>query len=154
MVPHVLDVRFSSALTTLLLLAVAAEEGPPVMSSTQLAERLGTNPSLVRKLVASLAKAGLVESVMGRAGGAKLARSPQDIPLAEVYLCAVGDKPLWTCRPEAEHECLVSTHAAGYFERLTERAEQAVLRTLSGQTLADALREMRCSSHARPEPLK
>lgn len=154
MVLHVLDVRFSSALTTLLFLAVAAEEGSALVSSTQLAERLGTNPSLVRKMVASLAKEGLVESVMGRTGGTRLARTPQDIPLTEVYLCAVGDKPLWTCRPEGEHEYQVSTRAAAYFERLTERAEQAVLRTLGDQTLADALHEMRCSEHSQPEPRK
>jgi hypothetical protein len=43
-----LDVGFSSALKAMLLLGYAEEEGSPVLSSTQLARSLKTNPSLVR----------------------------------------------------------------------------------------------------------
>ncbi|MEU6646880.1 Rrf2 family transcriptional regulator [Saccharomonospora sp. NPDC046836] len=138
-----LDIRFSSALKALLLLAVAAEDGSPILSSAQLAEGLNTNPSLVRKLLVPLVRAGLVESAKGRAGGARLARPAQDITLAEIYRCSVGDKPLWACRPEGEHVCLVTAHTGEYFARLTEQAEQAVLGALGDQTLADSLRELR-----------
>ncbi|MFC9427599.1 RrF2 family transcriptional regulator [Streptomyces sp. NPDC056987] len=147
-----LDVRFSSALTTLVFLGVAAEEGIAVVSSSQLAEHLNTNPSLVRKLLAPLVRDGLVDSVKGRTGGARLARSPQDIPLAEVYVSVIGDKPLWTCRPEGQHTCQVSAHTAGYFAQLTERAEQAVLTTLGDQTLANAMHELRCTDHHHTRP--
>jgi Rrf2 family transcriptional repressor of oqxAB len=139
----VLDIRFSSALKVLLFLAVAAERGSPVLSSAQLAEGLDANPSLVRKLLVPLVRERLVESVKGRAGGTKLARPAEAITLAEVYRCAVGDKPLWACRPESQHVCLETTHTSDYFARLTEQAEQAVLGALGDQTLADGLRELR-----------
>lgn len=138
-----LDIRFSSALKVLLFLAVAAESGSPVLSSAQLAEGLDANPSLVRKLLVPLVREGLVESVKGRAGGTKLARPAEDVTLAEVYRSAVGDKPLWACRPESQHVCLGTAHTSDYFARLTEQAEQAVLGALGAQTLADGLRELR-----------
>lgn len=64
-----LDVRFSSALKAMLLLGHAEEEGSPVLSSTQLARSLDTNPSLVRKLMVPLVRDGLVASIKGRSGG-------------------------------------------------------------------------------------
>ncbi|MFJ2178411.1 RrF2 family transcriptional regulator [Streptomyces sp. NPDC087851] len=138
-----LDVRFSSALKVLLFLAVAAETDSPVVSSAQLAEQLDANPSLVRKLLVPLVREGLVTSVKGRAGGTRLARPAEDVTLAEVYRCVVGDKPLWACRPESQHVCLVTAHMNDYFTRLTEQAEQAVLGAFTDQTLADGLRELR-----------
>lgn len=138
-----LDIRFSSALQAMLYLAVAAEGDSPTTSSAQLAKALGTNPSLVRKLLVPLGARGLIVSTKGRSGGTRLSRPPAEITLAEIYRCAVGEKPLWACRPEGAHVCLVTTNAASYFAELTAEAERAVLESLGYRTLADALREMR-----------
>ena len=139
----VLDVRFSRALQAMLFLALAAEDGSATLSSPELARRLSTNPSLVRKLLAPLTSAGLVGCVKGRGGGAYLARPAEEITLAEIYRCAVGDKPLWACSPEGEHVCLVTAHAAEYFAALTAEAEDAVLAALGDRTLADSMGELR-----------
>lgn len=138
-----LDIRFSSALQAMLFLAVATEDGSPKLSSAQLAEGLGANPSLVRKLLVPLVRDGLVVCAKGRAGGSRLARPAEEITLAEIYRCAVGDKPLWACRPESEHVCLVTANATEYFAKLTAEAEQAVLDALGDRTLADGVRELR-----------
>lgn len=138
-----LDIRFSSALQAMLYLAAAAEGDNPTVSSGRLAEALGTNASVVRKLLVPLGVHGLVESSRGRSGGARLARPAGEITLAEIYRCAVGEKPLWACRPESEHVCPVTTNAAEYFARLTAEVEGAVLQSLGYRTLTDALREMR-----------
>ncbi len=140
---NVLDIRFSSALQAMLALAVAAEDESPVLSSAQLAEMLETNPSLVRKMLAPLVQDGLVVCTKGRSGGSRLARPAAEITLAEIYRCAVGDKPLWACRPEGEHACLVTANAAEYFAGLTGEAEQAVLGALGDRTLAGGVRELR-----------
>ncbi|WP_226352574.1 MULTISPECIES: Rrf2 family transcriptional regulator [unclassified Pseudonocardia] len=138
-----LDIRFSRALQAMLYLAAAAEGDGSTVSSGRLAEALGTNPSLVRRLLVPLGAAGLVESTRGRSGGARLARPAGEITLAEIHRCAVGEKPLWACSPETEHVCPVTPHAAAYFAGLTADVEQAVQASLEGRTLADALREMR-----------
>jgi Rrf2 family transcriptional repressor of oqxAB len=139
----VLDIRFSSALQAMLFLAVAAERGEPATSSGRLAEALGTNPSLVRKLLVPLGTGGLIASTRGRGGGTRLSRPAGEITLAEIYRCSVGEKPLWACRPEGEHVCLDTGNAARYFAELTAEAERAVLESLGHRTLADAVDEMR-----------
>lgn len=142
----VLDIRFSSALKAMLVLAVAAEEESPypsTLSSAQLADLLGTNPSLVRKLLVPLVRNGLVESAKGRAGGARLAKPASEITLAEIYRCSVGDKPLWACRPDGSPTCEVTANAAEYFTRLSAATERAALDVLEGRTLADSVAEVR-----------
>ncbi|MFC7343471.1 RrF2 family transcriptional regulator [Saccharopolyspora griseoalba] len=139
---NVLDIRFCRALQVMIRLAVAAEGESAVLSSTRFAEELGTNPSLVRKLLVPLAAGGLVVSTKGRGGGAKLARPAEEITLAEIYRCAVGDKPLWAS-PDCEHVCETTANATRYFADLTAEAEQAVLASLGDRTLADSVREFR-----------
>jgi len=138
-----LDVTFSSALKAMLLLGHAEEEGGLVLSSTQLARSLNTNPSLVRKLMVPLVQDGLVASIKGRNGGVRLGRPADQITLGEIYRSSIGDKPLWAPRPEGPRECLVTNHSAEYFVRLTHETEVAVLGVLAGRTLADSLDELR-----------
>jgi Rrf2 family transcriptional repressor of oqxAB len=144
-----LDIRFSSALRILLFLAFAAGEGPGVLSSAQLAEALDTSPSLVRRMLIPLVRAGLVESTRGRTGGTRLARPAGDITLAEIYRCSIGDKPLWACRPETGQTCLPPANTAQYFNGLTARAEDAVLSALGEETLADSLAAVWGSARVR-----
>src|ERR1700733_11103300 len=147
-----LDVRFSSALKAMLLLGHAEEESSPVLTSTQLARSLNTNPSLVRKLMVPLVRDALVASVKGRGGGVRLGRPADQITLGEIYRSSIGDKPLWAPRAEGPRECLVTNHSAQYFARLTDETEAAVLCALEGRTLADRLDELRAIDQAGAAP--
>ena len=62
------------------------------LNSDELAWSIGTNPSMVRRILASLSKAGLVVSQPGPSGGAELARDPRHVTLLEV-LRAVELRP-------------------------------------------------------------
>lgn len=75
--------RLSLALHTLSHMA-----GDPnrVRTSADIAEHAGTNPVVVRRVLGRLREEGLLISVKGHAGGWKLARLPQEITLADVYL--------------------------------------------------------------------
>src|SRR5258707_10197787 len=112
-----LDLRFSSALKAMLLLGHAEEQGSPVLSSSQLARRLNTNPTLVRKLMVPLVQDALVASIKGRGGGVRLGRSADQITLGEIYNSSVGDKPRGAPRPEGPRECLDITHSPPYCVR-------------------------------------
>jgi DNA-binding IscR family transcriptional regulator len=50
-----------------------------------LAASVNTSPSFVRRTLAKLSKAGLVETATGKAGACWLARSAKDISLLDVY---------------------------------------------------------------------
>jgi Rrf2 family transcriptional repressor of oqxAB len=143
-----IDVRFPTALQLMLNLALAHAEGVAQLSSTQLAGSLGTNPSLVRKLLSPLAGAGLVRSSFGRDGGIRLSRPAEAITLREVYCAVLGEKSLWTPRA-VPHQCVVSSNIERYFVDLAAKADDAVLRTLEHKTLADSLSELRRLDAAR-----
>ncbi len=75
--------RLSLALHTLSHMA----GGPGrVRTSSDIADHAGTNPVVVRRVLGHLRKAGLLTSEKGHAGGWRLARAPEDITLADVYL--------------------------------------------------------------------
>src|SRR5882757_1682371 len=141
-------VRFPTALQLMLNLALAHAEGIAQLNSTQLAGALGTNPSLVRKLLSPLANAGLVRSSFGRDGGIRLGRPAEAITLREIYSAVLGEKSLWAPRA-VPHQCLVSSNVERYFGDLAAKADDAVLRTLEHKTLADTLSELRILDAAR-----
>lgn len=55
------------------------------VTSDELAESIGTNAVVVRRVLARLKDAGLVESRRGVGGGTVLARDPQLINLRQAY---------------------------------------------------------------------
>ena len=55
-------------------------------TSGDIAEHAGTNPVVVRRVLGRLRNAGLLTSEKGHAGGWRLARPPENITLADVYL--------------------------------------------------------------------
>ena len=137
-----IDIRFPTALHLMLSLALAHTEGVEQLSSSELANGLGANPSLVRKLLVPLASAGLVHATYGCDGGIRLGRSAKSITLREIYSAVIGEKSLWAPR-SVPHRCLVSSNVERYFVGLATNADNAVLKTLEHKTLADSLAELR-----------
>lgn len=76
------NLRFSTAIEVLVLMAVEPEK---YRTSQTLAGALGTNPVVVRRVLAALSRAELVASVKGPSGGTRLARGPKQITLRDVY---------------------------------------------------------------------
>jgi Rrf2 family transcriptional repressor of oqxAB len=138
-----IDIRFPTALQMMLSLALAQEEPVTHLSSSQLAQSLGANPSFVRKLLVPLVQDGIVESIMGKSGGVRLARTPDQITLRDIYRSIVMDKKIWTPRTGIPHKCVVSSNVRGYFEELIDDAEEAVLSMLGRRTLLESLTELR-----------
>lgn len=138
-----IDVRFPTALQMMLSLALAQAEGVDRLSSAQLAEGVGSNPTFVRRLLAPLTQAGLVRSAMGRDGGVSLGAGAAAITLGEIYKAIMGDKKLWTGRSDIPHRCLVSCNVEQFFGNLADEVDESVLRLLGTRTLANALLELR-----------
>ena len=138
-----IDVRFPTALQMLLSLALAQAEGVERLSSADLAEGVGSNPTFVRRLLVPLMQAGLVRSAMGRDGGVSLSVDAAAITLDEIYKATMGDKRLWTGRSDIPHRCLVSCNVEQFFGSLADEVDESVVRLLGRRTLADALLELR-----------
>lgn len=83
-----MNTQFAVAVHILTFLETQA--GQPATSEL-IASSVNTNPSLIRRLLTVLAKAGLTKAQMGTGGGTLLAKNARDISLLAVYLAIVGD---------------------------------------------------------------
>ena len=121
--------RLSLALHTLSHMA-----GDPgrVRTSVEIAEHAGTNPVVVRRVLGRLREAGLLRSEKGHAGGWRLAHSPKDITLADVYL-ALEERLVASDEPDHIPTCSVE-HAlqkrvAGILNNVEENLIQRLAET-------------------------
>jgi Rrf2 family transcriptional regulator, repressor of oqxAB len=137
-----IDVRFPTALQIMLSLALAEQQSVSHLSSKQLAESLGANPSFVRRLLVPLVQNKLLSSQMGKAGGVRLARPAAEITLRDIYCTVVADTKIWAPRTGIPHRCLVSSNVQGYFQELIDDTQGAILTMLGQRTLLQALTEL------------
>ncbi|MDX1951981.1 MAG: Rrf2 family transcriptional regulator [Verrucomicrobiota bacterium] len=113
--------RFAMAVHVLAVLAY--QEGDRV-TSHDLAGSVNTNPVIVRRLLLSLQRAGLVETTKG--AGSRLSRSPKRINLAEIYR-AVEEEEAFVLPPNRPNEeCPVGQWVQESLQEAFAAAESAL----------------------------
>ena len=109
-----------------------------------MAQDLKAHAVFVRRVLAQLVRAEIVEAREGRAGGYRLARSEDNITLAEVYQAVkVPDtttKDTICCNG-------VSTHVQNVLDEIGVEGERRLLEVLSHHTLASVLERVDISRH-------
>lgn len=75
-----MDTKFAVAIHSMIFIS----ESEKAMTSDTLAGTLNTNPSYVRRILASLVKAGMISSA-SKTKGCALLKDPEDISLTEIY---------------------------------------------------------------------
>lgn len=151
---RMIDHRFPTALQIMQTLVHADAFGSnKFISSARFATFIGTNPTLIRKLLLDLVQHGLVGSQMGRAGGVRLARSPDEITLQHIASAVTSKKRLWTARADLPPVCYVSSNFADYFEGLASAADEVVAGFLASKTLTQSYLELRHAARARKTAL-
>jgi Rrf2 family protein len=124
-------------------LAGLAYRGGKETVSADLAGSVNTSPSFVRRVLAKLSKAGLVETRTGPAGSSRLARKAKDISLRDIYR-AVGAPKAIAIHHYAELKCCpVSCHIKEALGRAQGSAQTALEASLAEISLADVLRDIR-----------
>ena len=134
------DLRFATSVHVMIYLANAARAGDGLMSSSVLAEGLNANPALIRKLLGPLVQSGLVETVQGKAGGARLAKAAKHITLKDIYM-ASSDREIAFCRENINNKCPISTKMKKVFSNIADGMESAVHHHLAQTTLEKLLKE-------------
>ncbi len=125
--------RFALAVHALVLLA----RMPSPATSAVLAGSVNAHATCVRKVLAPLARAGLVEAFEGRDGGYRLTRSAAEISLDEIYL-AVAREPLLPPNPAAANpRCPISVAMGPALAEIAKEAEARFQEALARRTLAD-----------------
>ncbi|QKK03991.1 MAG: SUF system Fe-S cluster assembly regulator [Pseudomonadota bacterium] len=116
------------------LLAELARRPDACLPASRLAESTGLETPTVAKVLKTLARAGLVNSVRGVNGGYRLAAGPKEISVARIVRAMEGPIALTECGLEpglCSHESDCSLR--GNWQRIGRAVESA----LAGLSLAD-----------------
>ena len=121
------------ALRALVYLARDADSGE-LVTADRISAEAAVPRRLLARVMAKLARAGLVESSEGRGGGSRLARPPEELTLRdaveavegpfEITHCIMHQRPCGEGRPCALHDAW-------------SKGQNAILEHLGTQTLAD-----------------
>ena len=128
--------RFPVAVHILVALVTKRTEW---LNSESLAWSIGTNASMVRRVLAALKRAGLVACQAGIAGGATLAIHPERITLLDVYQAVKLKSNIGVHKPNPE--CPMGAVIDGPLQAGLDESEEAVNGVLSGKTIAGVTEE-------------
>jgi DNA-binding IscR family transcriptional regulator len=138
--------RFPVAVHALIYLAHKGADRPErAVSSASLALSMPTNPVVVRRVTALLAKAGLIETRAGASGGAWLAMRPSAISLDRVLKAVHGCAHLG-CPPPGAKDCPVGQRIPRVVAAAIEAADRAAHERLSRITVAHLLEEVEAAA--------
>jgi Rrf2 family protein len=134
------NLQFSIAVHVMAALACRRPEG---VTSAHLAESVNTSPSFVRRTLAKLSKAGLVETATGKAGACWLGRDARKISLLDIYQ-AVGAPKAFSVHSYTEQKaCAVSCHIKTALEKALAKTQKAMESSLAEISLARIVSDMK-----------
>lgn len=129
-----MNTRF--AVATHILTVLQAQGGVPA-TSEYIAGSVNTNPSLVRRLLSQLARAGLTVARMGTGGGALLARPAGEITLLDVYRAVDEESDVIPIHQAPNPQCPVGRNIQQVLEQRIDAAERALFAELARTTIAE-----------------
>jgi Rrf2 family protein len=138
------NLRFSVALHILTLLAA---KGTGLLTSEEIAASVDTNPVVIRRVMASLRQSGLVESRPGVNGGWRLKKTADAITLCKVFE-SVREDDLLSMHAHPNPHCPIGGHIRDSLQGVFAEAEKALHGSLSKQTVADVLEDVRARANS------
>ena len=111
--------------------------------SAELASSVNTSPSFVRRTLAKLSRAGLVETATGKAGACWLARDAKAISLRDIYEAVDAPKAFSIHHYTEQKACPVSCHIKDALEKALQKTQQAMEATLDDITLAQIISQVK-----------
>jgi len=127
---------FSLSLQALVILAKHSSTCP----SSDIATYMQSEATLLRRILAVLARERIIETREGREGGYRLSKSPDLITLAEVYTALQLDEARCSGMTEATGENQFGMAMKSVMYEITSEIDQSVLNKLSQYTIADLLK--------------
>ncbi len=124
---------FSMSVHALALLA----QNQDGYSSSYIASSVNTHAVFLRRVLKRLVEIGFIETREGRDGGYRLAKSPEDIFLSDVYKAMEMERALAPSPAEPNPLCPLGSGMPSVFDAIANEAEQAILKTLQRYTVAD-----------------
>ena len=131
--------RFSLAVHLLCLMAQTPDDR---LTSEYMAISTGTNAVVVRRLLATLRRAGLVTARRAGGGGWQLARPATEVSLSAVHQAVVQPETPRMHRNEPHPDCPVGREVRHALSGIYRLADEAIDRELEPHTIAALLDEI------------
>jgi Rrf2 family protein len=135
------NVQFSIAVHIMAGLACGCDTAG--VTSGHLAESVNTSPSFVRRTLAKLSKAGLVETATGKAGACWLAKDAKKISLLDIYKAVDAPKAFAIHNYSEQKECFVSCHIKTALEKALAKTQKAMEASLAEISLAQIVSDVK-----------
>jgi Rrf2 family protein len=139
------NTQLSVATHILIVLARAPEAHEPkegLVCSEVIAHSIDTNPVVVRRIVADLARAGLVVSYPGKGGGLALGRSPEAITLLQVHEAVCDGSVVGFKAHPPNAACPLGASMADAIASVFGEVERSIRAQLAATTLAALVRQV------------
>ena len=135
-----MDTKFSVAVHVLIMIS----ESPNPLNSDQMAASVGTNASYVRKILALLKKAEIVDGHRG-ISGYSLTVAPEQLTLLQIYQVVMekSNIHLLDIHQNPSDQCIVGRHIRPALTETFTDIEDVFARSLAGKTLADCIADIR-----------
>ena len=144
-----MDTKFSVAVHVLILIS----ESPTPINSEQMAESVGTNASYIRKILALLKKAEIVDSHRG-ISGYSLTIAPDKLTLLQIYQAVTeeGKPHLLDIHQNPSDRCVVGQRIKPVLTGMFADIEAAFADFLRGKNLADCIASIRAELDRTGQP--
>lgn len=131
--------QFAFAVHALSLLAAHPEKS---VTSEAIAKSVNTNPVVIRRLLSKLSKNALVETQLGKKGGVRLKKKPEDITLKSIYLALQNRSLIAENENATNKKCAISCHMKEVMKTVIQKTEMATLDYLETIRLSDLTDEI------------
>jgi Rrf2 family protein len=111
-------------------------------TSAQLAMSVNTSPSFVRRTLAKLSRAGLVETATGKAGACWLAKDARHISLLDIYRAVDAPKAFSIHHYTEQKACPVSCHIKAALDKALGKTQKAMETSLDDISLAQIVSQV------------
>ena len=132
-----MDTKFSIALHLLIYI----EETDKLVTSELLAQSVGTNASHIRKIIALLKDADIIESQQGKKG-MMLKIKASELTLDKVYFAIYPQKELLHIHDTANQDCPVGANIRQALLPILEESERQLVLNLKSKTLKSLIDDM------------
>ncbi|GAA5129104.1 Rrf2 family transcriptional regulator [Luteolibacter yonseiensis] len=112
-------------------------------TSAQLAASVNTSPSFIRRTLAKLSKAGLIETSKGKNGFCRLGKKPSEISLLDIYLAVEAPKAFSIHHYEETKPCQVSCNIKSVLEDALNKTQKGMEDSLAKISLCDLLSDIK-----------
>lgn len=119
------------------LIYLATWDQLSLANQQHIADTFGLSKNHLKKIIHQLGKLELIETIRGRQGGLRLAKSPEQINLGEVIQALEGQMNIVECLDENKNTCLISPVCQ--LKSVFNEALSAYMNVLHQYTLADVV---------------